>query len=240
MVRSSGVVSLFCLCRFAVLFALFFLSANSFRTLRPRTRRFLAMVTTIPSYSVRRLILLMGPSPRRSTYRCHADGESPCRLLTSTVRMPFFLQPTSTPGEMTFGYDRFNTNLSTGAWSTTLPWLSATKITYTPSQPGSGTCFGVTNFVFHDGLGGTHPLGLADVQTAPGNPNCTVGWISVTSGSDTSVQAILGEGLARATTHSTTGNRARRGDAPGRWIASPLRTTGRLKQSPKRYSCSVL
>jgi len=47
------------------------------------------------------------------------------------------------------------------------------------------------------------------------------------------------DAIDRATTHSTAGNRVRRGGAPGQWIAPPLRTTGRLKQ-PKSKALLLL
>src|SRR5271165_5111514 len=42
--------------------------------------------------------------------------------------------------------------------------------------------------------------------------------------------SLVGEGLARATTHAAAGNGVSRGRAAGRWTAPPLRPTGRLKE----------
>src|SRR5436309_9787065 len=42
--------------------------------------------------------------------------------------------------------------------------------------------------------------------------------------------SLVGEGLARATTHAAVGNGVSRGSAAGRWTAPPRRTTGRLKE----------
>jgi RHS repeat-associated protein len=103
-----------------------------------------------------------------------------------------FLQPGNMPGWQEWGYDRFSNSLTSGAWSTTLPWLSAVRIEFASTTLGQPNCYAATGYTFHDSSGGTHPLGLAAVLSPSGTLSCSqVSWTSQTTGGDDFVQATL-------------------------------------------------
>jgi RHS repeat-associated protein len=111
-----------------------------------------------------------------------------------------FMQPVS-PGQQTWGYFRYNINLAKGAWSTTLPWLSASFLQYNnPLYPTANPCFAFTNYVFHDPSGGTHALGLAAAGTTSQTQACAgVNWSSYSTAHDDFVQATLSVGSPSGT-----------------------------------------
>jgi RHS repeat-associated protein len=88
----------------------------------------------------------------------------------------------------------FNKNVfAPGAWSNTLPQLSAAAISYAdPLHPGN-TCHGTSGYVFQDPVGGRHGLNLSAIIDNSGSPWCVdSGWQAHTTAGDNYYSAWVG------------------------------------------------